>query len=343
MKKSFKVFALLTLVATFFAGLLAPFSAKAAEKIDTIKIGFVPSRNPEEIVTTTEPLKQLLKDELAKNGFEVGNVEITVGTNFEAVGEGLASGTLDYGFIPSGTYVLFSDDAEVLLTATRKGLSKDSENPKEWNDGKETTRTDGQVTFYKGLIIAGPSAKGQELAKKINAGEELTWDDVNGAKWSVLSSSSASGYIYPTLWLKDKFGKKITDLANVVQSDSYSNSMTRLASEQVDILVGYADVRLDNVDKWTKDMGRSKSIWEETNVIGVTPNIVNDTVSASKTSATIMDHPGLNDAIKKSLIDIAKTDEGKKVIKIYSHEGYQEAKDSDYDKEREAQKTIKAN
>ena len=70
MKKSLKLFAIFTLIATFVAGLIAPFTAKAAEKIDTIKIGFVPSRNPDEIVTSTEPLKKLLKDELAKNGFE---------------------------------------------------------------------------------------------------------------------------------------------------------------------------------------------------------------------------------------------------------------------------------
>ena len=300
MKKSLKLFAIFTLIATFVAGLIAPFTAKAAEKIDTIKIGFVPSRNPDEIVTSTEPLKKLLKDELAKNGFEVENVEITVGTNFEAVGEGLASGTLDYGFIPSGTYVLFSDDVEVLL-----------------------------------------SAKGKELAEKVNKGEKLTWDDLNSAKWTVLSSSSASGYIYPTLWLKENFGKKITDLANVVQSDSYTNAMTRLAAEQVDIVVGYADLRRDNVDKWQKEMGASAPIWEATNVIGVTPDIVNDTVSASKTSTTVS--PELNEAIKKALMDIAKTEEGKKVIKIYNHTGYKEAKDEDYNKEREAQKLIKGN
>ena len=341
MKKSLKLFAIFTLIATFVAGLTAPFTAKAAEKIDTIKIGFVPSRNPDEIVTSTEPLKQLLKDELAKNGFEVENVEITVGTNFEAVGEGLASGTLDYGFIPSGTYVLFSDDVEVLLTATRQGLNKNSAEPKDWNDKKATEPTDEQVTFYKGLVLAGPSAKGKELAEKVNKGEKLTWDDLNSAKWTVLSSSSASGYIYPTLWLKENFGKKITDLANVVQSDSYTNAMTRLAAEQVDIVVGYADLRRDNVDKWQKEMGASAPIWETTNVIGVTPDIVNDTVSASKTSTTVS--PELNEAIKKALMDIAKTEEGKKVIKIYNHTGYKEAKDEDYNKEREAQKLIKGN
>ena len=48
-----------------------------AKKIETLKVAFVPSREPEEIITVTEPLKQMLKDELAKQGYEVGDVEIT--------------------------------------------------------------------------------------------------------------------------------------------------------------------------------------------------------------------------------------------------------------------------
>ena len=63
--------------------------------IDTLRIAFVPSREPEEIITATEPLKQMLTDELAKLGYDVGEVDITVGTSYEAVGEALAAGTAD--------------------------------------------------------------------------------------------------------------------------------------------------------------------------------------------------------------------------------------------------------
>ena len=44
-----------------------------------------PSREPEEIITATEPLKQMLTDELATLGYDVGEVDITVGTSYEAV------------------------------------------------------------------------------------------------------------------------------------------------------------------------------------------------------------------------------------------------------------------
>ena len=97
--------------------------------IDTLRIAFVPSREPEEIITATEPLKQMLTDELAKLGYDVGEVDITVGTSYEAVGEALSAGTADVGLIPGGTYVLYDDGCDVLLTATRDGLSIDSTPP----------------------------------------------------------------------------------------------------------------------------------------------------------------------------------------------------------------------
>ena len=174
-----------------------------AKKIDTLKVAFVPSREPQEIITVTEPLKEMLKNELAALGYEVGEVEITVGTTYEAVGEGLEAGTIDVGLIPGGTYVLYDDGAEVILTATRDGLSKDSDNAKDWNDGQPTEASDRQAVSYRALFIAGPSEKGKELQDKVNAGEELTWEDLDGANWSVMGTSSPAGYIYPALWLQD--------------------------------------------------------------------------------------------------------------------------------------------
>ena len=41
------------------------------------------------------------------------------------------------------------------------------------------------------------------------------------------------------------------------------------------------------------------------------------------------------------MMNIAKTDEGKEIIKTYSHKGYKKANASDYDKEREAQQLLK--
>ena len=108
----------------------------------------------------------------------------------------------------------------MLLTALRYAINKDSENPADWNDGTIEENTEGMSTYYRCILLAGPSEKGQELLSKVNAGEELTWDDLNSATWAVLNPTSASGYIYPSLWLQEHYGKGISDLDNVVECDS---------------------------------------------------------------------------------------------------------------------------
>ena len=234
--------------------------------------------------------------------------------------------------------MLYDDGAEVILTATRDGLSKDSDNAKDWNDGQPTEASEKQAVSYRALIIAGPSDKGQELAAKVNGGEELTWEDLDSANWSIMGTSSPAGYIYPALWLQDHYGKGISDLKSAVQSDSYASAFARLASGQVDVLVTYADARRDYAERWNTEFSREGSIWDETGVIGVTAPIYNDTISVSKNSE-IMD-ADLIAALQQAFINIGNTDAGKEVIAIYSHNGYQVAQASDYDNERAAQKLI---
>lgn len=334
MKKILTLMLVIALAVTALAG------CSNGNKHDKLVVYFVPSREPEEIISQTEPLKALLKEELMAAGFEFGEVEIQVGTSYEAVGEALSAGTAHVGFIPGGTYVLYDDGAEVILTATRAGLSKDSANAGDWNDGKATEGVDTQVTYYKGLMIAGPSEKGQALVAKINAGEALTKEDVEGVNWGVRSSSSSSGYIYPTIWLQENFGITLTEMPNVVTTDSYGSTMARLASEQIDVGTIYADARRDYAEKWNSEYTREGSIWKETGVIGVTPNIYNDTISVSKTSEIVT--PELIKALQDAFINIASTEEGQEVISIYSHEGYKVATSADYDSERKAQDIIKS-
>ena len=84
----------------------------ASTKIDDLKIEFVPSKDADVIKTGTQGLDQLIIDEMAKHGYEIGKVDITVGTNYDATGEALASGAIDLGWLPGGTYALYSDECD---------------------------------------------------------------------------------------------------------------------------------------------------------------------------------------------------------------------------------------
>lgn len=329
-----------------------PTAEPANQHFDKLTLEFVPSKDADVIIAGTQNLPELVKAEMAKLGYDIDEVDITVGTSYDATGEAMSAGSIDLGWLPGGTYALYSDDTDVILTATRNGLSNDSTNPADWNGEANATKKDGpQVTYYRSLIYAAPTEYGKKLAEKVNNGEALTWEDLDGARWAVQKTSSSAGYIYPSMWLMANYdGKKISDLSNVIPLDSgYGTAFSYAAAEQVDIIVCYADGRNDYEASWMlpvdqKDetgkqgMGRSDSIWNEMNVIGVTEGIYNDTVAISKESQYYT--PEIVAALQDCFINIIGTDEGKAIFDVYSHTGYAKATDADYDGARAALQAV---
>ena len=329
-----------------------PTAEPANQHFDKLTLEFVPSKDADVIIAGTQNLPELVKAEMAKLGYDIDEVDITVGTSYDATGEAMSAGSIDLGWLPGGTYALYSDDTDVILTATRNGLSNDSTNPADWNGEANATKKDGpQVTYYRSLIYAAPTEYGKKLAEKVNNGEALTWEDLDGARWAVQKTSSSAGYIYPSMWLMANYdGKKISDLSNVIPLDSgYGTAFSYAAAEQVDIIVCYAAGRNDYEASWMlpvdqKDetgkqgMGRSESIWNELNVIGVTEGIYNDTVAISKASQYYT--PEIVAALQDCFINIINTEEGKAIFDVYSHTGYAKAVDSDYDGARAALKAV---
>lgn len=355
MKKRLTVLVCFVLIATFLvacgggtsssgaalSGSTASGSTGAMVTIDKLSIAYVPSYDADLILESTEPLKQLLMDELKNYNFDVKEVEITVGTSFEAVGEALAAGSADVGFVGASVYVTFEDEVDLLLTAQRYELTKVGEDTAIWNDGTSTTRAGELTTGYNGLIYAGPSPKGQELAAKVEAGEELTWEDLNSATWAVANTTSNAGYLYPCLWLKTNYDKMISDLETVIPGTNYPTMFAQAASEQIDIFMAFADAREQYEEAWGTEMGREGSIWDEVKVIGVTERIMNDVVIGSQISTT-MTTPGFKDAFCQAMMTVAQTETGLEAISVYSHMGYQIGVPSDYDSMREVQELVKA-
>ncbi len=320
-----------------------------AIQMDKLTFQFVPSKDADVIITGTANLPELVKAEMATLGYEIGEVEISVGTSYEATGEAMCAGAIDIGWLPGGTYAIYSQaqEVDVILTATRAGLSNDSEDPATWNgEANKTLPTEEQVTFYRSLVYAAPTEKGKALAAKANAGEAITWEELDACTWAVGNTSSSAGYIYPTMWLMENYdGKKVSDLSNVVQL-GYADAFAQAAAEQVDIIVCYADGRRDYEAAWnlataTADetgkagMGREESIWNELNVIGVTDGIYNDTVAITTANEAVY-NPEFISALQTALINIINTEEGQAIFSVYSHTGYAIATDADYDGARTA-------
>lgn len=315
--------------------------ADGVKSVSSLKIAFSPYADADIISESTQPLEELLKAKLLEKGYDVGEIDMSVGTSYTAVGEALSAGSADLGFISGGNYVLFSDDCDVLLTALRYGINKDSENPADWNDGTIEENTEEMSTYYRCILLAGPTEKGQELLDKVNNGQELTWEDLNSATWAVLNPTSASGYIYPCLWLQEHYGKGISDLDNVVECDSHTTSVARLAAGQVDVMVSYGHIRIKNAPIWESDFGGTAPMVEQTGVIGVTDGIYNDMIAYSKTSETMQDED-FRKAVGESFIELAETEEGQAIFSVFSQVGYTWGSDADYDGEQAAQELLRS-
>lgn len=356
MKKLLVALLALTLVGCSTAKTATPTPSAGADsviKMENLDLQFVPSKDADVIITGTQNLPELLKAALLEEGYDVTNVNITVGVSYDATGEAMDAGSIDLGWVPGGTYALYSEGIEAILTATRAGLSNDSTDPATWNGlANKTEATATEVTYYRSLILATPSEYGKELAAKVNAGEKLTWEDLDKASWAVQKTSSSAGYIYPSLWLNENYGKKITDLSNVVALDSgYGTAFSQAAAEQVDIIVCYADARMDYAEAWNiattsadstgkVGFGRIDSVFDEMNVIGVTEGIYNDAVAITKNNPEVYT-PEFIKAVQNAMIKVIGTPEGKEIFSVYSHTGYAMATDADYDTARAALEAVK--
>jgi phosphonate transport system substrate-binding protein len=315
---------------------------KSAENSDIkeLKIAFSPYQDAETIKTAVGPLRSMLQAKLKEKGFPVGMLTISVGTSYSAVGEALSAGSADVGFLSGATYVLFDKETDVLLTALRQGISKDTADLKVWNNNEPEKFTDNLVQHYRSVLVTGPSFKGRALLEKVKGGRKPSWEELDALTWTVMSPASASGYQYPSLYLKKEYGKTLADLSHVVQAESYTTSMARLTSEQADIAVAFSHIRIRNEKTWQTKLGGTDTIWKQTGIIGVTDKIYNDTVCVSKTSK-VMQNQKFRKVLGESLIEIGKTKEGIEALKILGHKGYDWADTKNYDDERRVQRELK--
>ena len=342
MKKILAILLSALLVCSFAVGLAEPVV------IDELSVVFVPSASVEEMLNASEPLKAMLQEELAKGGYDVKSVTVDVGTDYAVVGEGMISGTVDVGFLPAGTYALYSPDGvQVILCSTRAGHNVDSDDFRDWNIVVEN---DPSVVAngYRSLIYVNAlTEKGADLLAKAEAGT-LAWEDVNSAKWALGNPGSGASYTYPSIWLNKTFGEGVGESKKTVESlefatfgGGYPDNQETVILGQADIYAGFADTRTNDYAQpafaaaYPELAAEGKTVFDCLKVIGVSDMIMNDTISVG-TAEYIT--PEFITALQQAFLNIIQTEEGKATVKPYSHSGYVIAQDSDFDGARAALK-----
>lgn len=253
--------------------------------ITQLTVGFVPSQEAENLEAKAEPLAKLLSDQLGVP------VKVFVSTNYNGLIEAMGSGKTDIGFLNPAGYVTAKEKgyADVLLKALRHGSDS-----------------------YRAQFVVLKDSPIQSI------------DDIKGKKIAFVDPQSTSGYIYPSVVLKEHGIDPETDV-QATMAGGHDKAILALLRGDVDVAVSFDDARTI-VEKTDPD------VMNKTRILAYTENIPNDTVSVRA------DMPEeWKTKIKDAFLAIAEDPEGKQVIQdIYSHDGYAEAQDSDFDVVRKA-------
>lgn len=204
------------------AALLAAAAPAAAEpttpaaKPKAVVIGFNPGGDPALI----KPLALELAGDLQT---EIGlPVEIFISKDYESLVTAMKDRKIDFAFFTAKTFV----DAE--NKAGAKVLLK-----KTWSQ-----------PFYHAVLLG-------HTGGKLPRGPVRRLKDVEGRRIAFVDRDSASGYLYPTVFLR-KNGIAEKDFAEIVWTGNHAASVEKLAAGEVDVIATFADDEKARTGAWTK-------------------------------------------------------------------------------------------
>lgn len=298
MKKTGSILAMFLLLASLSAcgqGTGVASSSASAEqvKLDSLRLELTHSEtvSAAALMSALQTLPDTLKSALAEQGVEIGVVEITVGASPAATVQALTEGGVDLAVLPGDTFAQMGGDTVPLLTAGVRTALPDSGNTADWL-GRETSWSDESSGGQRLLILAGPSDYGSQLAARAASGTALTWDELDRAIWAV----GLEGRSMASVWLADHYeGNTLSDLSNL-SAGSFAEGggfslLSALADGSADVAVIPADMRIDFADQWKAGLNRSRGIFEETAVIGVTEKVYDTVLAARPGDAALTGEP----------------------------------------------------
>jgi phosphonate transport system substrate-binding protein len=274
------------------SGTPAPAAAAPSTAGPTLKMAFVPSANSSKILSSGQPLGEQL-GKLTGYRFDV-----EVPTSYAAVIEAMGTGKVDIGWLAPFAYVLAHDKygSDVMLIVTR-----------------QNTRT-----YVSQIIVHADSG----ITKA---------EDLKGKKFAFVDSASASGYLYPSSYFKEKGFDPKTFFGEVVSAGGHDKVVVAVYSKQVDGGATFGKSTNDPAAPLTDARTLLKSTFpdviEKVKIVAETDPIPNDTVSVRKGF-----DKAIFDKVKTGLVQLSKTEEGKKLIfDLYQIDGFADAVDSDFD------------
>lgn len=258
-----------------------------------LSVEFVPSSNAGTIEAKAKPLEGLLKKQLGIP------VTVSVSTDYNTIVEAMGSKKVDVGFLPPDAYVLAHKQYhdKVLLQAERFGV-------KEPND----QATKEMVNYYRSQI----------LVRKDSGIKSIK--DLKGKKIAVQDTTSTAGWIFPAVEMMEHGVNINKNGIKTVQVKGHDQGVLSVYNKNTDAAFVFQGAR--NLVK--KDV---PNIMKDVVPIYTTGKIPNDTITVRGDMSAKWQKK-----IAEAFKAIAKTKKGHAIISaVYSHEGYADSKDSNFD------------
>ncbi len=190
----------------FWLGLLLFSSSLACDnpqkQHQSLRIGFVPSENVQQVAQNAQPLVNILQKQL---GIEI---QPFVATDYTGVVEALRANKLDIAFLSPASYVLAKSEAniKVVLKSQRKGSP-----------------------YYYAAIITRSDSDIRRL------------EDLRNKTFAFTDPLSTSGHVFPKKMFKEKGIDPVRDFKNVIFSGGHDATVLAVLNGKVDAGATFAN------------------------------------------------------------------------------------------------------
>jgi len=173
-----------------------------ASTTKTLRVGFVPAEDAQQVMQNAQPLVDILRKEL---GMEI---EPFVATDYTGIVEALRVHKLDVAFLAPASYVLAKNEADikVILKSERKG-----------------------IPFYYAAIITRADSGIKNL------------EDLRGKSFAFGDTLSTTGHVFPRKMLKERGIDPTRDLKQILYSGGHDATVLAVLNGKVDAGATYAN------------------------------------------------------------------------------------------------------
>jgi len=192
-----RVFAILVL-----AVCLAAACGNPESQTRTLRVGFVPAEDAQQVMQNAQPIVEILRQKL---GMEI---QPFVATDYTGVVEALRVHKLDVAFLAPASYVLAKNEADVrvILKSERKG-----------------------IPFYYAAIITRADSGIEKL------------EDLRGKTFAFGDSLSTTGNVFPRKMFKERGIDPVRDFKQVLYSGGHDATVLAVLNGKVDAGATYAN------------------------------------------------------------------------------------------------------